>query len=187
MATNPNLPPNIPPRPSGDDHAKVQRIRTSKFPWPVLMLIVLAALIIAIIGILPRGPKTTNAPANANVPPQPTASQVQLSQLEVVPSPAGGANTGGAVYLDAMLHNAGTTSITGVEVSATFMGDKGTLKTVTAPVENMAVGANSQALVTNPIKPNESRRVSIYVDRPPTGWNHQPPEITVENVSATTP
>jgi hypothetical protein len=148
---------------------------------------VLAVLLIAIITILPRGPKTTNAPANANVPPQPTASQVRLSQLEVVRAPAGGARTGGPVYLDAMLHNAGTTAITGVEVSATFMGNDGTLKTVTAPVQNMSGTANSQALASDPIKPNESRRVSIYVDRPPTGWNHQPPQITVENVSATTP
>lgn len=130
MATSPNLPdsPNIPPRRPGDDHAKVQGIRKGKFPWPVLMLVVLAALIIAILAILPRGPKITKAPDNANVPPQPTASQVQLSQLEVVPAPAGGARTGGALYLDAMLHNAGTTAITGVEVSATFMGDAGTLK-----------------------------------------------------------
>ena len=91
---------------------------------------------------------------------------MQLSQLEVVPAPAGGART--------------------VEVSATFMGDTGTLKTVTAPVENMPGVTNSQGLTANPIEPNESRRVSIYVARPPTGWNH-PGEITVENVSATTP
>ena len=189
MATSPNLPdsPNIPPRRPGDDHAKVQGIRKGKFPWPVLMLVVLAALIIAILAILPRGPKTTKAPDNANVPPQPTASQVQLSQLEVVPAPAGGARTGGALYLDAMLHNAGTTAITGVEVSATFMGDAGTLKTVRAPVENMPGVTNSQGLASNPIQPNKSRRVGINVDRPPTGWNHQAPEITVENVSATTP
>jgi len=189
MATRPNPPdyPDIPPRPNRDDPAKMQRVRQSKFPWPILMLIVLAALIIAIISILPRGPKTTNAPTNANVPPQPTASQVQLSQLQMVPAPAGGARTGGALYLNAVLHNAGTTAITGVQVSATFMGNNGTVKTVTAPVENMPGASNSQALVTDPIKPNESRRVSIYVDRPPTGWDHQPPQITVDNVSATTP
>jgi hypothetical protein len=189
MATNPKLPdfPNIPPRRSGDDHAKVQMIRKSKFPWPILMLIVVAALIIAIISILPRGPKTTQAPTNAEIPPQPTASQVQFSDFQIVPTPAGGASTTGAVYLDAMLHNAGTTAITGVQVSATFVGKNGTLKTVTAPVQNMPGATKSQDLVTDPIKPNESRRVSIYVERPPTGWNHQPPQITVENVSATTP
>ena len=189
MATSPNLPdvPDIPRRRRDEDHAKVQRLPKGKFPWPVLTLTALAALLVAIITILPRGSKTTKAPGNANVPPQSTASQVQLSQLEMVPAPVGEARTGGPVYLDALLHNAGTTTITGVEVGATFMGNDGTVKTVTAPIQNMSGAANSHALASDPIEPNESRRVRIYVDRPPTGWNHQPPEITVENVSAITP
>ena len=174
MVTSPNPPgsPNIPPRQSGDGHAKVRRIGKDKVPWPVLMLFVLAVLIIGIITILPRGRKTTKAP-------------VQLSQLEIVPAPSSG-RTGGAVYLDALLHNAGTTAISEVEVSATFVRNDGTLKTIIAPVENMP-GSHSHDLVNDPIKPNESRPVSIYVEEPPTGWNHQPPQITVEKVSATMP
>lgn len=175
MVASPNPgSPNIPPRQSGNDHAKVQRIGKDKVPWPALMLFVLAALIIAIITVVPRGRKTMKAP-------------VQLRQLEIVPAPAGGGRTGGAVYLDALLHNAGTTAISEVEVSATFVGDNGTLKTITAPVENMPGTGHSHDLVNDPIKPNETRRVSIYVEEPPTGWNHQPPQITVENVSATMP
>jgi len=176
MVTSPDPPgsPNIPPRQSGSDHAKVQGIGKDKVSWPALMLFVLAALIIAIITILPKGQKTTKVP-------------VELSQLEIVPAPAGGSRTDGAVYLDALLHNAGTTAIAEVEVSATFVGNNGTLKTITAPVENMPGAGHSHDLVNDPIKPNESRRVSIYVEAPPTGWNHQPPQITVGKVSATMP
>ena len=61
------------------------------------------------------------------------------------------------------------------------------MKTVSASVENMPGVSHSQGFVGNPIEPKESRRVNIYVDRPPTLWNHQAPEITVANVSATTP
>ena len=174
MVTSPNPPgpPNIPPR-QGDDHTQVQRIGKDKVRWPALMLFVLAVLIIAIITILPKSRQTTKAP-------------VQLSQLEIVPALAGGGRTGG-IYLDALLHNAGTTAIAEVEVSATFVENNGTLKTVTAPVENMPGSGHSHDLVNDPIKPNESRRVSIYVEEPPTGWNHQPPQITVERVSATLP
>jgi hypothetical protein len=174
MVTSPNPPgpPNIPPRQSGDDDAKVQRYGKDKVPWPVLMLFVLAALTIGIITILPRGSKNTKAP-------------IQLSQLELVPAPGGG--TGGAVYLDAMLHNAGTTAITEVEVSATFVENNGNLKTITAAVEDMPGSGHSHDLVNDPIQPNESRPVSIYVEDPPTNWNHQPPQITVEKVSATMP
>jgi hypothetical protein len=176
MVTSPNPPgsPNIPPRRSGDDRPEGQRIGKDKVPWPVLMLFVLVALIIAIITILWRGRKTTKAP-------------VQLSQLEIVPAPAVGGRTG-AVYLDALLHNGGTTAISEVDVRATFVGNNGTLKTINGLlVEDMAGTRHSHDLVNDPIKPNESRRVSVYVEEPPTDWNRQPPQITVENVSATTP
>ncbi len=176
MVISPNPPgaPNIPPRQSGDDHPEVQRIGKDKVPWPVLMLCVLAVLVIAIITILPRGRKTTKV-------------AVQLSQLEIVPAPAVGGHTG-AVYLDALLHNTGTTAITEVDVGATFVENNGTLKTINGLlVEDMPGTRHSHDLVNDPIKPNESRRVSIYLEEPPTEWNHQPPQITVENVSATTP
>jgi hypothetical protein len=174
ISPNPTGSPNIPPRQSGDDHPQVQRIGNDKVPWPVLMLFVLAVLIIAIITILPRGRKTTKVP-------------VELSQLEIVPAPAVGGRTG-AVYLDALLHNTGTTAITEVDVRATFVRNNGTLKTINGLlVEDMPGTRYSHDLVNDPIKPNESRRVSIYVEEPPTEWNHQPPQITVENVSATTP
>src|SRR5215472_5122208 len=105
MITSPN-----PPGSPGKD----------KVPWPVLMLFVLVAVIIAIITVLPRGRETTKAP-------------VQLGQLEIVPAPAGGGHTGG-IYLDALLQNAGTTAIAEVEVSATFVENNGTLETITFPV-----------------------------------------------------
>jgi hypothetical protein len=158
MVTSPN-----PPGSPGKD----------KIPWPLLMLFVLVAVIIAIITILPRARETIKAP-------------VQLSQLEIVPALASGGRSGG-IYLDALLHNAGTTAIAEVEVSATFVENNGTLKTITAPVEDAPGTGHSHDLVNDPIKPNESRRVSIYVEEPPTGWNHQPPQIIVEKVSATMP
>jgi hypothetical protein len=102
--------------------------------------------------------------------------------LQIVPAP-----TGGALYLNAVLHNAGNSAITGAQVTAQFEGKNGTLKTVTAPVQGMQGTANATDLTQDPIKPNESRPVSIYVDRPPTGWNHQVPEITVQTVTGTTP
>ena len=159
MVTSPN-----PPGSSGKE----------KVPWPLLMLLVLVVAIIAIITVLPRGGENTKAP-------------VQLGQLEIVPAAAGGGNTRSAVYVDAVLHNAGTRAIAEVEVSATFVENDGTLKTITFPVEDMPGTGHSHDLVNDPIKPNESRRVSIYVEEPPTGWNHQPPQITVEKVSATMP
>src|SRR5215472_6110903 len=122
MATNPKMPdfPNAPPRRPGGEHGKVQMIRTSKFPWPLLALVAAAALLIAIIAVLPRGPHVTGPPSAAQVPRQPTAEQIQLTNVKIVPAPAGD-----AVYLDAVLHNVGNTEITGAQVNAQFLGKNG--------------------------------------------------------------
>jgi hypothetical protein len=171
--SNPTDYPN-PPRQIRDDRPELPRIGKDKVPWPVLMLFVFAVLIIAIITILWRGQKTTKA-------------RVELSQLEIAPAPPVGGRTG-AVYLDALLNNTGTTPITEVDVRATFVKNNGTLRTINGLlVEDMPGTGHSHDLVNDPIKPNESRRVSIYLEEPPTEWNHQPPQITVENVRATTP
>ncbi len=56
MATNPKLPdyPDIPPRKPSGEPAKVHTIRQSKFPWPIVALIVGAALLVTIISVLPK-------------------------------------------------------------------------------------------------------------------------------------
>jgi hypothetical protein len=190
MATNPKLPdyPNIPPRRSGDEHAKVQMIRKSKFPWPIMALIAGAAILIAIIALLPRTPHVTPAPTGAQIPQQPTAEQVQLTDMKIAPSPVGN-----ALYLTGILHNMGNTAITGVQVQAQFLGRNGPmLQTITRPVEGIVGGGSSEPLTAQdltkaPIKPDEARPIRIYFEHVPAGWNHQLPQLTVTTVTGTTP
>jgi hypothetical protein len=187
MATNPKLPDfsDVPPRRPEHEHAKVQTIRKSKFPWPILILIAGAALLIAIFGLLPRTPHVTTPPTGAQLPQQPTAEQVQLTNLKLAPAPAGG-----AAYLTALLHNTGNTAITGVQVQAEFIGRNGpVLATLTVPVQGFVGGGNTttQDLTEAPIKPNESRPGRIYFEHTPAGWNHQLPELTVTTVTGVTP
>lgn len=93
MATNPKLPdyPNIPPRKPVDDHTKVRMIRQSKFPWSIVAIIIGAALIIAVIGFFPKGPRKVTAPSGAQIPPQPTAAQVEFTGVQIDPSTVGNA------------------------------------------------------------------------------------------------
>jgi hypothetical protein len=185
MATNPKLPdfPEIPRRRSENDHAKVQMIRQSKFPWPILILIGAAALLIAIFVLLPRAPHLTPPPSGAQVPQQPTADQVQLTNLKLAPAPAGG-----AAYMTAILRNTGNTAITGVQVQAEFLGRNGpVLNTLTVPVQGLMDRTTPQDLTQSPIKPNESRPIRIYFEHTPAGWNHQLPNLTVTTVTGTTP
>ncbi|HZR65302.1 MAG TPA: DUF2393 family protein [Terriglobales bacterium] len=190
MATNPKLPdyPNIPPRRSADDHAKVQAIKKGKFPWPIVALVVGAAILIAIIALLPRTPHVTAPPTGAQVPQQPTAEQVQLTNLKIAPSPVGN-----ALYLTGILRNVGNSAITGVQVQAQFLGRNGPpLQTITRPVEGIVAGSSaenvsSQDLTKAPIQPNEARPIRIYFEHVPAGWNHQLPQLTVTTVTGTTP
>jgi hypothetical protein len=190
MATNPKLPdyPPVPPRKTADQHAKVQVIKKSKFPWPILILIVAAAIVIGIIYFLPRAPRSTNVPAGAQAPQQPTPQQIQLTNLNMASSPIGG-----AVYLTGMLHNAGTTAITGVQVRADFLDANGkNLESKMRPVEGIVSGTAtrgmaSQDLTQAPIQPNQSRPIRISFERTPSGWNHQLPQVTVTTVTGTTP
>jgi hypothetical protein len=185
MATSPKLPdfPQIPPRRPENEHAKVQMIRQSKFPWPIMILIAGAVLLLAIFALLPKAPHVTAPPTGAQVPQQPTADQVQLTNLKLAPAPAGG-----AAYMTAILHNTGDTAINGVQVQAQFLGRNGpVLETVTVPVQGLADRTTSQDLNQAPIKPNESRPVRIYFQHTPAGWNHQLPELTVTTVTGATP
>jgi hypothetical protein len=90
--------------------------------------------------------------------------------------------------MTAMLHNMGDTSINGVQVQAEFLGRNGpVLETVTVPVQGLVNRSTAQDLTQAPIKPNESRPVRIYFEHTPRGWNHQLPQLTVTNVTGTTP
>jgi hypothetical protein len=185
MATNAKLPdlPDIPSRRPENEHAKVQMIRQSKFAWPIVVLIVGAALLIAIFALLPKTPHVTAPPTGAQVPQQPTADQVQLTNFKLSPAPAGG-----AAYMTAILHNTGDTAITGVQLQAQFLGRNGpVLDTVTVPVQGLVNRTTPQDLIQSPIKPNESRAVRIYFEHTPAGWNHQLPQLTVTTVTGTTP
>jgi hypothetical protein len=183
MATNPKLPDfhDIPSR--AMKHAKVHMIRQSKFPWPIVILIAGAALLIVISALLPRIPHLTQPPAGAQIPQQPTADQVQLTNLRLASAPAGA-----GVYLTAILHNTGDTALTGVQVQAEFLGRNGpVLDTITVPVQGLADRTTPQDLTRSPIKPNESRPIRIYFQHTPAGWNHQVPELTVTTVTGANP
>lgn len=185
MATSPRMPdfPNIPPRRPEDEHSKIHTLRSkSKFPWPLLALIVGAAILATIIAVLPGGPHLRKQPVGAQVPAQPTVQQIQLTNVQLVPSPVGD-----AIYISVVLHNAGNYDITGVQVSAQFLNNNGGIAgTETGAVQSVN-GTTTEDLTKAPIKPNEARPVHLYFEHTPKGWNHELPNVKVTTVTGTTP
>lgn len=184
MATNPQIPPNMPRR-GPREVPRLQLLKKKGFPWTLLAIIVAAAILAALIYWLPQTPRAGIAPTGAAVPPQPTANQIQLSGFRLNAAPVGN-----AFYLDGQLSNHGTTEITGVQVQVNFLGNNGqVVGSETRPVGELSSHADlkSEDLVDRPIKPNEMRPVRIYVEHTPAAWNHQLPELTVTEVAATKP
>jgi hypothetical protein len=183
MATNPKIPPTTQRGPQL--HPKLQVEKKKPFPWPLIALIIAAAILVALIFVLPRTPKKMMPPSAATVPQQPTGGQLQLSQIRMTPSPVGN-----NFYVDAKLFNAGNTQITGAEVQATFRdAGGGVLETQTAKVEGVVGNGQTttEDLTKAPIKPNESRNIRMAFSHVPQSWNHQAPDLRISAVTATTP
>jgi hypothetical protein len=176
MATIREIPdlPNVSWR-DPDDHPMEDRtVRHSRFPMPLVALVSGVAILLAIIVGLAHAKKQN--------PPQPTAVQIQFTNVSITP-----AALADSVYLDAMLHNASSSDITGVQVNATFLGANGaSLGTGNAAVQSVTDGTIIHKLNDRPIKPNESRPVRMYFEHNPGGWNHEVPDLTVTTVRGTT-
>ena len=186
MATNPQFPADKGPH---DRTLHVApRLRTpkrKKFLWPSIILLGAAAILVALIVSLPRAPKGRPGPSEAQAPIQPTPSEIQLSHFKLTAAPAGN-----AYYLDGLLFNNGGNQITGLQVQINFKGTNG--QTVGGEIQPIGVvtdssGANTTNLVQVPLKPGDSRRFRIYLNRPPANWNKQVPELIVTTVTGTRP
>lgn len=175
MATNPKLPPQ-------HEHPSLSMQPRSRVPWVLIALIVAAAILVALILWLPRAPRQGMAPSAAQVPSQPTGSQIQFANMNITP-----ATTGNAFELQGRMTNQGQTDITGVLVDATFKSNSGqNLETVRVPVMGVEGGSNTatQPLTDAPVKPGETRSVRMDFTHVPEGWNRQLPELSVVTVTA---
>jgi Protein of unknown function (DUF3426) len=180
MATNPQSPP-----PKGPQLAPRMHVpRKKQFPWPIVVLLVAAALLLIIVVKIPTTPKKVQPPSAAQIPPQPTAGQVELSNVTLTPSPVGG-----ALALQAMLHNNGNTDITGIQVQGTFHGSSGqVVGSQNAKVQALkGPNTSSEELTISPIKPNQSIPVRIQFEQEPANWDKRMPELKVTEVTATKP
>ena len=175
MATQPKIPESR--QPVQPPQFPVEK---KQFPWPLVILVVAAAILALLLFALPRAPRAKAPPAAAQVPQQPTGHQIELSELKIVPEP-----TGGAFYLTGQLMNTGNTSISGIEAEIDLQNSAGqTLIRENLPVESvMGNPPREQFLVDAPIKPQEKRVFRIHVSEVPAGWNHQVPQVKILDVT----
>ena len=179
MATNPKY-----PRPEGeyrDLHPKIPVPKGGRRWWPLLIIFAAAAILVTLVYWLPRAPhRAVPPPSAAQVPPQPTGNQVQVSNLTMsTPTP------GGAMDLDGRVFNHGQTAINGIVVEATFRNITGqALKTVRVPMAALYAHDVTKPLAENPIPPQHYRDFRLNFSRVPEGWNRNLPELRLVQVTA---
>jgi hypothetical protein len=151
----------------------------SKFPWPLVAILIAALLLAAIIAYMPRTPKAVERPkAGGEIPPQPFVSEIHLTGLGLADSPVGG-----QTYVTGQMENTGEHDITGITVQATFHDqNNAVVQQYTRPLEelNTKNDANtSQPFTNSPLRAGQTRAFRVAFDNVPSAWNHQPPDLVI--------
>ena len=183
MATNPRIPPERERhRPYEVPEAANLRNR-GRFPWPLVALIVAAAILALIAYSLPRAPKTNPAAkvTQEEQPQQPAAGMVGFSTPRLTIGP-----TGGSAYLDVVMTNHGEKDLTGATVQLIYTTtDSKTVRGDEEPVMAIkdASGSDTAALADKPVKTGQTANVRIPILSPPANWDKHVPGIEIVNIA----
>ena len=152
----------------------------SRFPWPLVTLVVAAGLLIITLWLSPRSNKALTRTDQANAP------ALRLSGITLSPQTANGQEN---VDVYGQASNTGGQPITSAVISAVFRDQSG--KPILAqqqPMErvearNGGKSDGNRELASDPIKPGQSAAFRVSYVQIPDGWNHQPPELSVLQVT----
>ena len=181
MATNPRIPPQREHRPYEPPEV-IQLQKRGRFPWPLVALIVAAAILALIAYYVPRVPKTNPAAkVTGEAPSQPAPDMISVDNVKMTLGP-----TGGNAYLDAVFANHGDKAVTAATVQLLYTTTDG--KTVRGDEEPVlalkdASGADTTALADNPLPAGGTLPVRISVLSPPANWDHKAPGIEIVNIA----
>ena len=185
MATNPNYrPPDRNDQTGSGMRPEPQIVeqieRRSRFPWPLIALIVAGTILAIIIYALPRTPRAAPGPTAGQVPDQPFAGQLQMKDLRLSESPIGG-----QTYVYGEIQNTGSNAIGQVTVDAAFTDAQGhPLQRETRNIEFLNGDKGAPEVVTTALKPGATTPFRVGFDALPAGWNHQVPQMRIVHVTA---
>jgi hypothetical protein len=157
----------------------------SRFPWPLIGIILAAVLLGVIIWLIPNSSNKAATSALDSAPlrsDQLRVSEIRLAQQDI----AGAANVD--VYGQAT--NTSTRIISQAVVSAAFKDKNGTvIYEEQQPVERVELkntkdkDVNAKALEAEPIRPGQTVGFRVRFSQVPATWNHEAPEVTVSQVT----
>lgn len=153
-------------------------------PWIIAGVVV----VLAIAGLMLAGhrAKPSNPGGAGLAPADPYAANLAFSDIKMSES----SSVGGAkvTYLDGVIANHGTKTLTGLTVQVAFLNFANTLaQKETLPLRLIRTHepyVDTQPVSAAPIKPGDSREFRLIFDHVTNSWNQNYPELRVIEVSA---
>jgi hypothetical protein len=153
----------------------------TRIPWPLIALIVAAALLIVTLWLTPRSNRAATKALNTSAP-----AQLVLSNVSLAPQ-TGNNQTNVDVYGE--VTNTGVQPVTNAMVSATFQDLQGnSILVQQQPMERVDAeskdrDAAPKQLAEQPIQPGKTAGFRVSYTQIPAGWNHKPPDLSVLQVT----
>lgn len=154
----------------------------SRFPWPLIALAIAVALLIVTLWLSPGINRASTKEANTAS----QAAQLRLSAISLAPQEA---NDQANVDVYGQVSNSGARPITSAIISAVFKDKNGApVLTQQKPMERVDLEKKEKTLdekdfLDDPLKPGQTAGFRVSYTEIPQNWNHQPPELSVLQVT----
>jgi Protein of unknown function (DUF2393) len=163
---------------------KTTREPRSLAPWIIAGVVVVLA--IAVLVLLSHHAKPSNPGGAGLAPPDPYAASLTISNLAM--SEASSVAGAKLTYLDGVIANHGSKTLTGVTVQVAFHD----YTSLIVQKETMSLNLirthqpyiDTQPVSAAPIQPGESREFRLIFDHVAQNWNQQYPELRVIEVTS---
>ncbi len=153
----------------------------TRIPWPLIALIIAAALLIVTLWLTPRSNRAATKALNTSAPAQLVLSNVDLSPQTV--------NDQTNVDVYGEVTNTGTQPVANAIVSAAFHDAEGkSILVQQQPMERVNAESKDRAtapkhLAEQPIEPGKTAGFRVSYTQIPAGWDHKPPDLSVLQVT----
>lgn len=163
--------------------------KKDRLAWPLVALLAGMAMLIVIFAIAPWSPKQAAPAPRAEAPDQPSAGQLQLSDLQMSVSPPQADRV--SVKLVGRMQNVGQDTVSGATLEATFLDGSGQVALQQAqPVERVKLEGQAEkdvALKEQPLKTNDRAAFEVEFTGVPANWNKQLPQLRIVDVTSNAP
>ena len=156
--------------------------RQSRFPWPIIALVVALALLIVTLWLSPSMNKASTRQLNE-------ASQANPLRVSVISLSPQEANQQFNVDVYGEVSNTGSQPVTGAIISAVFKDKNGNpVLTQQKPMQRVDLEKKDKTLderdfSLEPLKRGQTAGFRVNYKDVPQNWNHEPPEVSVLQVT----